>query len=118
MGIAAAFFAAAYLHFYVSTVTFINESGQPLSDVRIQLSEKLIWRGDLALGASKWAFGIPEIPGSLTISYKIDGRDVEHFGGYVSGGPSEDSWKYTLKADGTLSGGRKRAPLTPPVVSN
>jgi hypothetical protein len=75
----------AYLS--ATTVTVRNETDQPLSNVEVGFTGKLLWKGDLKSGGSKWTYGMPQQDGSVEVSYAAGETMHQTRCGYVSPGP-------------------------------
>lgn len=96
----AALAIAVAIYLSVTTVIVRNATHQPLFDVKIGFTGKILWEGRLEPGSSKWTFGMPQRDGSVEISYQAGGAPYLVHCGYVSGGPGGGSFEIEVLPDG------------------
>lgn len=76
MGVVLVVLVGGCIDLFVTDVTIVNEAGKPLSDVSVALGGKVIWNGDLSIGASKTAYGLPDRDGAARVVYTVDGKQL------------------------------------------
>ncbi len=101
-GVVAALAVAIYVHFWITTVTLVNNSGKLLSPVQIKLARTEIWRGEIPAGKSQRAFGKPNREGNILIFFRIDGRAILAGCSHVAPGPAGRAEIFTIGENGLI----------------
>ena len=96
----AALGAALVIYASITTVSVHNKSNESLSDLKIGITGKVLWQGDLRAGDSKLAFGMPSHDGGAAISYVANDLSHQVECGYVTGGLSRTSISIDILPDG------------------
>ena len=80
---------AVFFILEVHTLTIDNHANRALENVRVRMSGKLVWQGDIPPGSRKWIFGtqpdavISDADRKLTVSMTLGGRNSGHDFGYI-----------------------------------
>ncbi len=90
----------AWIYLSTTTVTVLNETDQPLSDVEVGFTGKQLWKGEIGTGESKWTFGMPSQDGSVQILYTSGDTTHQVQCGYISPGPGGKAFAIEIHPDG------------------